>query len=152
MQILIGFLLIAQAVMAQSHHIEAMHAVGHIHVAIPHKEIRQRHSEIVGLHVIEKMFLAIGHQAVEAAPRLIFMSQGTLAHGSIEQFVGRSVIVVEGCCRFGRCHCAPLPAFLCLLMITKSQIGFTQKIQKIIVESAVKLALAQMMGIFEAFS
>ena len=73
-KLLFRLLKLLKAEISQAHHIIAMHRIALVQIILKYQEIRKRDSEIVDLHDIEQVLLAIVDQFVEATFRLLYVS------------------------------------------------------------------------------
>ena len=99
--VLLRVLRIAKTIATEGEHIEAVFAVGKVEVAVPYKKVGERYREIVHLHLVVIVLLAVAYKAVEIRAGFIFHTECAEGEAGVENLVWFGIVVVHCRSRFG---------------------------------------------------
>src|SRR5215469_3975814 len=91
-----GLLELLKAEMTKAHHIEAVHPVALVQIILEYQEVRERNSEVVNAHMVEKVLLSVIDQLIEAAFGLLYVSRFEPRQSLIENHI-RWLVIVKHC-------------------------------------------------------
>lgn len=145
------FCLFSEPIIAKSKHIEAVDSIAEVEVAVPYQEVGERYGEVVHAHVIVEVLLSIIDESVEVCPCFVFVTKSTESKSGIENLVRFGVVIVHRRSGFGWAECSLIESLRGLVVLSESFIANTKEIVEIVFLSAVELAFAEVMRIFETF-
>ena len=128
--VLLRVLRIAQTIATEGEHIEAVLAVGKVEVAVPYKKVGEGYREIVHLHLVVIVLLAVAYKAVEIRAGFIFHTECAEGEAGVENLVGLGIVVVHCRSRFGRAESSFGKAFTSFFHIAFSLIAETEQVVK----------------------
>ena len=134
-------LLVAKAVVAQSHHVLAVNVVARLQRVFPYQQVRQRDGKVVHADGVEQVLLAEVYQAVEPSASLCFASEAHESKSLIEYLVWLGVVVVQGCGRLSWSKRCLLITLARLVGITHGLVRQAEQEVEVALLRSVKLCL-----------
>ena len=127
-----------------------MNFVAYLEVVFPNQQVGQGNCEVVHAYLIEEVVLAVVDELVEASVCFIGAAEAQEGKTLIEDLVGLSVVVVEGCGWFGRTECSLFPALTRFVGIAEGIVSHAEEVVEVALLCAIELSFTEVMRIHKA--